>query len=1091
MPLTPDQQRAVEAPGDVCVTAGAGTGKTHMLSARYLQLLRAHDLSPLEIVATTFTDMAAAEMRARIRKDVAAAQPPFPPEVSAELEAAPILTMHALAARICREHPDAAGVPADFSILEERPEGPIWAMERLDEAIATLPPPILEVVPRDLLRGAMEAFGGDPLTAAEALERDPLDLPLVVEAEREALVAKLIASEPWKDAVSTLRTCAGIGLRETQRADALALADTLERRQPGAPWPDFESVLGIKLNVGSKKGWDPDQYEAVKGALSDLRDLLSDQALLWLEPGPIDDTLADLVPALRQAFAQVRDHLAAAKFQERVLDFGDLEVHALQALANPEVLAYYRNRWRAFLLDEVQDTNPVQARMLALLTEGTVLTIVGDEKQSIYGFRRADVTVFGQMAETIAMRGGDRVSLRESFRTHAPLMEIINRVCGPALGSLRQDLEGQRGAPHDLPHLEAAHVPKAAGGDVEARRRIEARHIARRLKAWHEQGLPVHDKARNELRAMRWGDVALLCRTGAPLAIYEEALAAEGIPTTLARGSDLLATREALDGTALLRFLADRRDDQALVAVLRSPFFAVSDTVLHRVADVRGARNWWQVLEADLDPDLSAARETLGELFEARLEPPSRLLQLADRLTGYSAVLSGMPGARRRLADWNGLIQLVRDLEGGAQDVLTVVRRIRRLSEAEIEFDRPALEAGNAVLLMTIHASKGLEWPVVVVPNLTADKPADRARVRFDAELGVGLKFKDEEGNSLEALRFKLLKGRVKDREEAEERRIFYVALTRARDRLLLTAPDPVKGALAILAPGLADAGLAIEEIQPQPGDERPPQPGQPDPAPIPTRWFEQPVGVGLSELPVTALAVYARCPRAFAFRYVEGHPGSEEVEPHGVVPSDDATELAPPLPVPVPQANRVGTVAHLALELDLDEGAVLARHCPDLAPDLVATALRFARSFRSEEVFREAREAILERERPITLNLAGLELRGVVDAIGPDFILDYKTDRIMDPDHHVTQLWVYTQALGKPRALLAYLQHGALHEFTPDQLEAAGAQAGAIAQAIAAGHFEATPEPAICRGCAYGSICPNAAGLPDPSTLQEAEARP
>lgn len=510
MPLTLDQQRAVEAPRDVCVTAGAGTGKTHMLSARYLQLLRTHGLSPLEIVATTFTDMAAAEMRSRIRKDVAAAQPPFAPQVAVELEAAPIMTMHALAARICREHPDAAGVPADFTILEDRPEGPIWALEQLDEAIAGLPAEIQDSVPSDLLRVAMEAFGADPLTAEEALARDPLDLPAVLSAERESLVARLITSDPWQEAVSALRRCAGDGLRETQRVEALALADALARRTAGAPWPDFAPVLGIKLNVGSKKGWDPEQYEEVKKALGEIRDLLAQESLLWLEPGALDDLLSEMVPPLRQAFALVRGHLTAAKTQERVLDFGDLEVHALRALAHPDVLAYYRSRWRAFLLDEVQDTNPVQARLLALLTEGAILTIVGDEKQSIYGFRRADVTVFGRMAEAITGRGGDRVSLKESFRTHGPLLEIINRVCGPALGSLRQDLVGQRNAPHSLPHLEAAHVPKAAAGDVEARRRIEARHIARRLKAWHEEGLLLHDKGAGALRPMRWGDVAVV-----------------------------------------------------------------------------------------------------------------------------------------------------------------------------------------------------------------------------------------------------------------------------------------------------------------------------------------------------------------------------------------------------------------------------------------------------------------------------------------------------------------------------------------------------------------------------------------------------
>ncbi|MEB3186208.1 MAG: UvrD-helicase domain-containing protein [bacterium] len=829
MGLTSDQRRAVEAPGDVCVTAGAGTGKTHMLSARYLQLLRAHGMSPLEIVATTFTDLAAAEMRARIRRDVAAAQPPFPAEVASELEAAPILTMHALAARICREHPEAAGVPADFGILDERPEGPLWWQERLDEAIAALPADVLAALPSDLLREALEAFLADPITAREALERDPDDLDAVLATERERIVRDLLQDPDWGAAVHDLRGHAGTGDRETQRQDALNVCEALARWTPDRPLPDLVPVLTLNLNLGKgKKGWDAEAHAAVTAALKTVRDLLRGYPLLAEAPGEVDRTLAAAVPCLRIAFDQVRAHLSEAKRRERVLDFGDLEVHALQALEDPEVVDHYRSRWRAFLLDEVQDTNPVQARLLSRLTAGSVLTIVGDEKQSIYGFRRADVTVFARMAEAIVARGGEKVSLAESFRTHADLMEGINRVCGPALGPLRQDLKGQRPAPHPAPHVEVLVVEKDAGRDVEARRRIEARHVARTIRGWVEDGLSIHDRFTDAVRPIRWGDVAILSRTGAPLVLHEEALAAEGVPATLSRGSDLLGTREALDAVALLRFLADRRDDQALVAVLRSPFFAVSDTILHEEADGRGKGvTWWEVVETSVRPELGAARSVLEDLRRHRDEPPSRLLVRADDLTGYTAVLAGLPGARRRLADWHGMLEWLRVLEAGAQDVHTVVRRLRRLMQAEIPLARPALEAGNAVLLTTIHAAKGLEWPVVVVPDLAGSSRADRARVRFDAALGVGLTFRDDDGETLTPLRMRVLRERVREREEAEERRIVYVALTRARDRLLLTAPEPEKGALAVLEEGLGDAGVTVEAIVPVAGDDRPPLPAR------------------------------------------------------------------------------------------------------------------------------------------------------------------------------------------------------------------------------------------------------------------------
>lgn len=1077
MSLTPEQSRAVQAPGDVCVRAGAGTGKTHMLSARYLHLLRAHQLSPLELVATTFTDLAASELRARIRQDIARAEPPFGPEVAAELEAAPILTMHALAARICREHPEAAGVPADFTLLDERPEGAIWALERLDEAIATLPEQVLEQVPPELLRAALEAMLADPLTATDALGCDPARLGPALEAEREALVRRLLETPAWQGSALALARCVGAGDRDLQRRAALGVVQELEAHRLGQPWPDLDPVLTLNLRQGmSKKGWTPEDHAAVTEALKQVRDMLRGASLLVAEPGELDALLEGMQPALREAFEHVSAHLRAAKVAERVLDFGDLEVHALQALADPEVQQYYRLRWRAFLLDEVQDTNPTQERLLAPLVQGAELTIVGDEKQSIYGFRRADVEVFGRLAAGIRARGGDEVNLRASFRTHAPLMQVINQVCGPMLGMLRQDLEGTRPAPHPGPHLEVAHVPEGTGLDVEARRRLEASYLARRLRAWHDAGQLVHDKPSGTLRPMTWGDVAILARTGAPLAGYEEALAAMGIPTALARGADLLGTREAQDGMALLRWLADPGDDLALVAVLRSPCFAIADPVLHRAALGRQGASWWELVQASDHEELRMAASALRQLLDARDEPPGQLLQQLDRLTGYSAVLAGMPGSRRRLADWSGFVALVRSLESGAQDVLTVVRRLRRLINAEVSFERPAIEAGDAVALMTIHASKGLEWPVVIVPNLSASKPADRTRVRFDAELGVALKFKDEEGESLEPLRYQLLKLRAQVREDAEERRIAYVALTRARDRLLLTAPEPPKQTLELVSEGLEAAGIPLEPLTPEPGDERPPQPGLPPAPPWPTRWCEAPLGVGPGELPVTALAEYARCPRAFAFRYVEGHPGIEASTI--TLPLDAPPELAPPPPVPTPHAHQVGTATHLALELDLADAAELSWRVPELPPELVARALEYAETFRTAPVYAPVRDGLLARERPISLALEGLELRGVVDGVGPDFVLDYKTDREVEPAHHAMQLWAYTRALGMSRGYLAYLRHGQLVALDGPELAAAGEQARNVARAIGRAGYAATPSAAGCGTCAYAVLCKAAVGV-------------
>jgi ATP-dependent helicase/nuclease subunit A len=273
--------------------------------------------------------------------------------------------------------------------------------------------------------------------------------------------------------------------------------------------------------------------------------------------------------------------------------------------------------------------------------------------------------------------------------------------------------------------------------------RAEAAHIAHQLREMLDEGVGVYDAAASSSRPVRPGDIALLSRVWAPLEIYGDALAAVGIPSVHTGGSNLLETREAKDAIVLLRVLADPTDDLALVALLRSPFFALDDRLLHDLAAKREKRSsWWQLISESDDSRLDAAKEVLGDLLtRRRLEPPTALLQLADRLSGYTAVIANLPGAERRQTDWRGFKELVGDLERGSDDVFTVVRWLRQLHEAEAQVPRPPIEAGDAVSLMTIHAAKGLEWPVVVIPDLARAMPSSSSAVAFDPEHGVSVDF--------------------------------------------------------------------------------------------------------------------------------------------------------------------------------------------------------------------------------------------------------------------------------------------------------------------------------------------------------------
>ncbi|WP_035984870.1 UvrD-helicase domain-containing protein [Leptolyngbya sp. KIOST-1] len=1065
MGLTEQQERAAYSPKSVAVTAGAGTGKTHMLSERYRYFLQ-QGFSPLQIVAVTFTEKAAAELRSRIRSTIAASMGDRP-DLLAELEAAQISTFHALAARICREHSNIANVPPDFAVQDEL-ESPIWQADVFADALAQLPSHFYLGIPYSLMRDVLQALLADPLTAEQALEKCRDNWLPQVEQIRNQELDRFLSNPDWLSSKHTLQAYAAPGDRlEEHRLAALEAIALFEKRDAAQALDMLDS---LKINVGSPRNWGgKEAMAAVKDAIKTLRTLAQEAiktGLITLEPNAYDDQTDALLPNLRGAFAWVRDFLQKAKYQQRVLDFNDLEVHALQALADPAVQHYYAQRWQVFLIDEFQDTNPIQGQLLKTLTANATLTIVGDVKQSIYSFRRADVRVFEAWQSRIHPNN-DPVELSLSFRTHQALIAQINQVFAPVLADLYQPLAAHRQEILEpTPQIQLFTVTvdeehqkdKAIDTNADACRRVEAQKIADLVEEMLSAKLPVHDKASGQLRQIQPKDIAILSRTWGPLELYGKAIAARDIPILQAGGGNLLATREAKDAGALLRFLADPTDSLALAAVLRSPFFAVSDRTLYTFAQTLPEKTgWWKHLRTSTDFDLSRARGTLGELLIARrTEAPTRLLQLGDRLTGYTAVIANLPGADRRLADWQGFGELVRSLEAGSFDVLAVVRRLQRLQAAGVEVPRPALAGGNAVSLMTIHGSKGLEWPVVIVPDLARQSPADSPLVRFDPDLGVALKLEDEEGDRQKSALYILLEQRKKAADSEESKRVLYVALTRARDRLILTAAKPSGGGLDVLQPGL-DGLITPAPIPFAPHLAQPVAPVAPNLPPLPEQIMLYPARAGFAELPVTALSDYALCPLRFKFRHVDGHPGYTS----GNGTANPGMEL--------------GKLTHKALELGLDQAETLATYAPHLPLTAVAEALTLAQVFRQSPVYEAHRASATHWEHSVSLTVGGLILNGMVDLVGEDFVLDFKTDQAMHPEHHQFQLWAYSRATGKPNAHLAYLRHDRLYSFDDANLQIVNQQANALVERLMSADFAPKATHHACGICPYEKICGDA----------------
>lgn len=1042
---TPQQAEAASAPGSVAVTAGAGTGKTRMLAWRYMHHIEVDGLSPLQIVAVTFTDKASDELRSRIRRTISDSS--VGSEIFAQVEASQISTIHALAARICKDFYHVVGIPPDFDILDDA-ESPMWLAAQFEKALGVIDPAVVAELGYTWLSHALRQLLADPLAAETAFSRGTSAWETAIHDAVDIARSGLVGTEAWESARRLLPEYSGRGGDKLEEARLQAVGAMANIVDGIAIAESVETLSTLKTTGGIASNWALDERDTVRTCLGDLKKAAKERAkILTLAYGPNDVELARQTELLERAFNNARTFLQEAKLKGRRLDFSDLEVYALKALQDPRVIDHYSQRWRAFLVDEFQDTNPVQAEILRLLTAGTKLTVVGDEKQSIYGFRGADANVFGEFRNEIAKAGGKTVPLTKTYRSHARIVGLMNSVFAPVLGEQRQDLDADRDRQRSgikEPFISVNIVEKVAGTYKHQQQVVESRFIADQVKEITATG------------EIRYDDIAILSRAWAPLDVYADVLAAAGIPAVHAGGGSLLATREALDAVAVIDFLSHPHDDIPLATILRSPFFAVSDRSLFYFAgSIRGTSlSWWEGLGQTELPDLRYAYAILAEVASARSrKSPSELLKYIDQLTGYRAVVANLPHGARREADWDGMGSLVRSQEhSGRPDAFSLSRFLKQLIEAEIEIPRPPLDGGNAVSLMTIHRAKGLEWPVVFIPDLSRDAKTNSLEyLIIDPKLGVAFKIDGDDSDRLQPAIFTLLKKRKADRELEESKHVLYVAMTRAEDKVVISATKEGGHAIDLLRLGLDAAGIIDRTIAYQDELAIPPAPGDPPLFEFPEAVQTAALQVGLTSIPVTALSTYAKCGAQFHFRYVLGHPGLGE----GAA-----------------AASSVGTIAHSALELDLDTLEKLRAKWTGAPDDQLTAALALAQAYHIEPAFADLQGVEVQKEVPFRYKIGRVTLYGSADVVGPDFVLDYKTDSQVHPEEHRFQLWTYARALGKREALIAYLRHNVLHRFNEEQLDRLDTAAVEVIDGIADGRFTASPSEGACRFCNYKELC-------------------
>ncbi|HEX4760564.1 MAG TPA: 3'-5' exonuclease, partial [Thermoleophilaceae bacterium] len=562
---------------------------------------------------------------------------------------------------------------------------------------------------------------------------------------------------------------------------------------------------------------------------------------------------------LRELLALYDERFARMKEERSGLDFEDLQLLARDLLASdPALRERYRDRFEHVMVDEFQDTNRLQTEILALIERGNLFT-VGDANQSIYSFRNADVGVFREHRDAAAGRGAD-ARIAHNFRSRGELLAVLNLafedVFDSAFEPLREPDGADRGPARSSPNVELLVVdnlkqrwvdvfpedgdPPFGPARAPIWRAAEARLLAHRIAELAGPDGPFAP-----------GDVAVLVRASTDIGLYERAIADQGLPTYVAGGSGYWSQQQVGDLRAYLAALANPRDELALYSLLASPLVGASIDALALIGQRARSphRDVWRTLREAFEPEGDGAdglRDALGGQDAARIAafvarfgaereaaPRLSLETLIDRAvtgSGYDRVVLRMPDGERRMANVRKLMRLAREYEAdegrdlrGFIDFVAEQDLLRaREGEAPLE-----TEGIQAVRLMTIHAAKGLEFPVVCVADLgrVAFKDDDALRVTDDGR--VGLSVASMAGGSTKGMKLEEIEEEQRERADQEERRVFYVAMTRAREHLVVSGaadiekwPEPKRlgapmdWAWRALAPDLQLLGAEGESVR-------------------------------------------------------------------------------------------------------------------------------------------------------------------------------------------------------------------------------------------------------------------------------------
>ncbi|MBI2560463.1 MAG: UvrD-helicase domain-containing protein, partial [Planctomycetes bacterium] len=846
IPLTEEQRKGVEViDRDVCVTAGAGSGKTHVLVERFINLVLSHKVPLNEILTITFTEKAANEMKERVANRF---EEQGMEKERQDVEFAYLSTIDSFCTRLLRENAIEAGVNPQFGVLEEYESTYL-----------------LRLIIENILTGWQETNSADfEMLMNEICCKDFTSsiIRLISKirstgASVENVVLKDVTPGDLNNAHNRLFECLNQieilrqGLKSSASRVMIDKVISLLKTLKEATVSELDSCHLQKLKETSESI----KLTGLKGELKSQLTCLRDELIPSLQELVAERCALKSKTVLKKFLVEVMDGYNREKRKLSLLDFADLEEKAKRLLeTSPDIRNEMREKFKYILVDEFQDTNSLQKSIIDLLRGVNNLFVVGDEKQSIYGFRNADVQVFIDHKKETLDQNGELIQLNKTFRSRPEIVNFVNhnfaRIWNEneCFGTEYEDLVA--GATFDRKDSPSTELILTTDEDVNKRRELEAKTIAQRI----------HDIVENdELRItnlsphptpppqggrdgwgcgknISYGDFALLFRNTTDIKVFERALAEFDIPFYVVRGRGFYHTREVTDVLNFLKVINNPRDEINLTAVLRSPMVGLNDEALFWLAYYAKVQSTQaefpkQVLDdtsstvchAELDPashgsankkqSLISTLKDVEKINELNTEQKERVLKFVELLeelrtkssrnsvwslideildkTAYDTKVLIELNGKQKFANLRKISELTRSFEKRdlfeAEDFFRIVENLKLMEIRESEAPTD-IEEGDVVKLMTIHAAKGLEFPVVIVPDIGRARGGRGDDFVFSVQDGISFTIRNLLAGVEETpLSYRQITKQMKLKEDRESACLFYVVMTRAKEHLILS----------------------------------------------------------------------------------------------------------------------------------------------------------------------------------------------------------------------------------------------------------------------------------------------------------------